>query len=117
MLQRKLQLAIKHPKNTIFPFQTDKVLRESLHMFDTQNNESMNNVITYVVPKNKTMEHIMGLKNRISCVVVTSIFGFKKYWHKVFNLMELNMSPSSKQLFQSEIFNANKNKSYYQHMM
>ena len=38
-------------KNTIFQFQTDKVLNESLHMFDTKKNESMNNVIAYVAPK------------------------------------------------------------------
>ena len=33
------------PKMTIFTFQTDKVLKEPLYMFDTQKNESMNNVI------------------------------------------------------------------------
>ena len=33
------------------PFQTDEVLRESPHIFDTQKNESMNNAITYVAPK------------------------------------------------------------------
>ena len=33
-------------RNIIFIFQTDKVLKESLHMFDTQKNESMNNMIT-----------------------------------------------------------------------
>ena len=32
-------------KKTIFPFQTDEVLKESLYMIDTQKNESMNNVI------------------------------------------------------------------------
>ena len=63
-------------KKNIFPFQTDKVFKESLHIFDTQN-ESMNNVVAYVAPKNKTMSHITSLNNRISCVVVISIFGFK----------------------------------------
>ena len=64
-------------KKTIFLFQTDKFLKESLHMFDTQKNESMNNVIAYVALKNKTMAHIMSLNNLISCVVGVSIFGFK----------------------------------------
>ena len=63
-------------KKTRFPFQTDKVLKESLHMFDTQKNESMNNVIAYVAQKNKTMAHSMSLNNRISCVVGISIFGY-----------------------------------------
>ena len=47
----------------------------------------------------------MILNNRISCVVGISIFGFKKYWQTVFNLMELNMSPTSKQFLQSKTVN------------
>ena len=58
-------------------------------MFDTQKNESMNNVIAYIAPKNKTMVHSMSLNNRISCVVGTSIFRFKTYWKLVFALMEI----------------------------
>ena len=38
-------------EKTIFPFQTNKVLKESLHMFDAQKNESMKNVIAYMAPK------------------------------------------------------------------
>ena len=55
-------------KKTLFLFQTDKVLKESLHMFDTQKKESMKNVIAYVAPKNKTMAYSMILNNRISCM-------------------------------------------------
>ena len=60
------------------------------------------------------MVHNMSLNNRISCVVVISIFGFKKYWKTVFNLMELNMSPTFKQLLQAETVNDKINKAYYQ---
>ena len=49
-------------------------------MFDTQKNESMNNVIAYVAQKNKTMAHSISLNNRISCVLGISIFRFKTYW-------------------------------------
>ena len=38
-------------KKNIFLFQTEKVLKELLHMFDTQKNESMKDVIAYVAPK------------------------------------------------------------------
>ena len=38
-------------KKTLFRFQTEKVLRESLHMFDTQKKKSINTVIAYVAPK------------------------------------------------------------------
>ena len=48
-------------------------------MFDAQKTESMNNVIAYVAPKNKTMAHIMSLNSRIYCVVMIFIFGFNKY--------------------------------------
>ena len=76
-------------KKTRFLFQTDKGLKYSLHMFDTQRNDSMNNVIAYVAPKNKTMTHIMSLNNTISCVVRISILGFKTYWKQVYNVMHI----------------------------
>ena len=58
-------------------------------MFDTHKKESMNNVIAYVALKKKTMAHSMILNNMISCVVGISIFGFKTYWKRVFNLMNI----------------------------
>ena len=83
-------------------------------MFDTQKNESMNNVIAYVAPKNKTMAHSVSLNNRISCVVVMSIFGFKTYCKQVFDLMEIQKSSTFEHFLQDETLNAKKNKSYYQ---
>ena len=83
-------------------------------MFDTQQNESMNNVIAYVAPKNKTMAHSMSLNNRISYVVGISIFGFKTYWKQVFDFMEIQITQTFKQFLQSETVNAEKKKSYYQ---
>ena len=82
-------------------------------MFNKKN-ELMNNAIAYVVPKDKTMAHIMSLNNRILFVVGIHIFGFKKYRKRVFNLIDLNMIPYFKYLLQSETYNAEKNKSYYQ---
>ena len=75
-------------------------------MFDTQKNESMENVISYVASKNKTMAHIMILNDRISCVVVIFIFGFKTYWEKVFYLMEIQTTQTLKYSLQDETFNA-----------
>ena len=80
----------------------------------TQKNAPMNNVIAYVAPKNKTMAHITSLNNSISCVVGISIFGFKTYWKQLFAFMEIQTTPTFKQLFQAETLNAKKNKSYYQ---
>ena len=83
-------------------------------MFGTQKNKSMNNVIAYVAPKNKTMAHSMRLNNRISCVVVISIFRFKTYWKRVFALMENQTTSIFENFLQAEALNAEKNKSYYQ---
>ena len=113
-MQIKKLPAVQPTKKTIFIFQTDKVPRESVNMFDTQNNESMNNAISYIVPKNKTMAHIMSINIRISFVVGISIFSFNKYCQTVFYLMELNIIPTLKQLLQAKIFNSKKNKAYYQ---
>ena len=45
MLQIKQQPDIKPPRNNLFMFQTYEALKYSLQIFDTQNNESMNNLI------------------------------------------------------------------------
>ena len=58
----------------------------------------------------KTIAHSTILNISISCVVVISIFGFKKCWQKVFDFMDLNMRPPFKQLLLSETINANKKK-------
>ena len=83
-------------------------------MFDTKKNESMNNVIAYVAPKNKTMTNSMSVNNSISYVVGISIFGFETYWKQVFNLMEIQTSQTFKLFSQDEIINAENNNSYYQ---
>ena len=80
----------------------------------THKNESTNNAITYIVPKNKTMVHRIRLNNRILRVVVIYIFGYKTYCKRVFNLMEIKTTPTFKQFLQSETLSADKSKSYYQ---
>ena len=74
----------------------------------------MNNVIAYVVTKNKTMAHSMSLNNRISCVVGISLFGFKTYWKQLFNLIEIQRTQTFKHFLQAKTLNAEKNKAYYQ---
>ena len=98
---------------TILPFQTDKVLKYSLHMFDTQKNESMNSVTAYVAPtKKKTMAHSTSLDNRMSVVVGISIFVFETYWKRAFDLMEIKTTQTFKHFSQAETLNADKNKSH-----
>ena len=73
-------------------------MKESLHVFDTQNNEFMNNEIKYMEPKNKTAEHIMSLNSSIPSVVGVYILGFEKYWKTVFDLMDINTIPKYKNI-------------------
>ena len=56
----------------------------------------------------------MSLNNRILSIEGISIFGFKTDWKQGFALMEIQTTPTFKQLLQSETLNAEKNKSYYQ---
>ena len=60
------------------------------------------------------MAHIASLNNRISFVVGISIFGFKKYWHTVFNFKDLNMSPTFKQFLKEKTVNSKKKDIHYQ---
>ena len=66
----------------------------------------MNNEITYVVQNNKTVVYKVILNNRISFVMGISIFGLKKYWHKYFNLIDLNMIPTFEHFLQFETVNS-----------
>ena len=70
----------------------------------------MNNVISYITPKNKTMAHSMSLKNMISFLLGISILGFKTYWKQVFKLMEIQTTATFKQFFQAEALDAEKSK-------
>ena len=112
-LQRKLQSAIQSPFKNSFSVSKIRSFEKSLHMFDTHENESTNNAIAYVAPKNKAMSHSMSLNNRISCIVGISTCGFNKYWQNFFNLMELNMIPTSKMFLKDKKTTLRKNYQLY----
>ena len=62
----------------------------------------------------KRMANIPSLNNIIYFVVGISIFGFKKYWHTVFNFKDLNMSSTFKHLLQYKTVNSEKKYIHYQ---
>ena len=88
---------------------TYEVLKEFLHVFSTENIEFMNNLIIYVAPKNKMVEHSMILNSSISRDVGISIFSYNKYWQAVFDLINLNISPTFKTFLQDETIYSKKN--------
>ena len=61
-------------------FQTKENVRECLHSFDTQKNESVNNAIARVAPKFKHFGTTPALDTRISTVVGYTNMGYEEYY-------------------------------------
>ena len=71
-------------------------LAESLHPYDTQLNESMNQVIAKYAPKNKSFGTSMALTHRVSVAIGIHNYGHYKFWTEVFNDLQIDM-PSNLQ--------------------
>ena len=69
-------------------------LKESLHEFDTQMNESMNQSISKYAPKNKYLGSSMALTHRVSVAIGIHNLGHFQFWYQVFKKLELHISPS-----------------------
>ena len=78
-------------REAYFPYITPERLMESLHPFDTQLNEALNNVIARYAPKNRTYGTTMSLTYRIFMVVGIHNLGHYKFWQEVFDLLDLEM--------------------------
>ena len=68
-------------------------LRESLHPYDTQTNESLNNMVAKYAPKTKSLGTSMALTHRIHVVIGIHNEGLRKYWEQVYSKLEIDMSP------------------------
>ena len=73
-------------------YTTPERLKESLHPFDTQLNESLHFVVSKYAPKHKNYSTTMSLSNRISIVVGIHNMGHLPFWTKVFERLQLPMS-------------------------
>ena len=71
--------------NIIARFITLEALKEIGHGGDTQVNESLNNTISWLAPKNKTYGKSMSLTNRISIAIGVHSLGPMDYWRLLFN--------------------------------
>ena len=65
-------------------FTTRERLQESLHPFDTQQNEAMNASISKYAPKTKTYGMTISLTNRVLIAVT--------YWEQVYSSLGLSMA-------------------------
>ena len=87
-------------REAYFPYITPERLLESLHPFDTQLNEALNNVIARYAPKNRTYGTTMSLSYRIFMVTGIHNLGHYRFWHEVFVLLGLDMPTDIKENLQ-----------------
>ena len=75
------------------PFIAPERLLECLHIFDTQLNEALHNVVlAKYTPKHRSYATTMSLHNRISIVIGVHNLGHRNYWTKVFHRLKLEMN-------------------------
>ena len=71
-------------------FRTSEAIQESIHRYETQINESLNQAISRTCPKFKLFGTTMTLTNRISKVVCTRNLSFKRYYDTIFEKLSTN---------------------------
>jgi hypothetical protein len=60
------------------------------HPFDTQTNESLNEAIATVTPKNVSYSNTISLLSQVALVTGIHNFGYESFFHRLFQ--ELSMS-------------------------
>ena len=73
-------------------FITMKRLRESGHGYDTQVNESLNNVVAWLAPKNKMYCATRSLENRIAVAIGLVSCGLLAYHERLFKELGIELS-------------------------
>ena len=72
-------------RTALAKYSTKEILLESLHNYDTQMNECLNNVITKYAPKTKHYSGSASLVLRIAHAICNTNEGFKTYIIAIFN--------------------------------
>ena len=81
-------------KKAYYPYITPERLLQSLHPWDTQLNESLNNVVAKYCPKDRTYSSTMSHSNRISIVIGLHNLDYIHFWSSVLNEIGIPMSRS-----------------------
>ena len=74
-------------------FLTKNALHEVAHSMDTQVNESLNNSIAWLAPKNKTYSGSTSLRNRVCVAIGISSIGTLHYFRRIFEALDIKMTP------------------------
>ena len=84
------------------PFTTPKRLQESLHLFDTQGNETMNASVGKYAPKTKTYGMTISLTNRVMACAGISNHSAENYLHSVHSSLDLEMEHETAAFLRSQ---------------
>ena len=74
-------------------FTTDAKLSESLHYGDTQANESFNNQLAYLAPKNVNYLQSKSLYFRLAIAILLNNEGHGEAWKSIFKSVGINLQP------------------------
>jgi hypothetical protein len=75
-------------------FVTLEQLKEVAHMMDTQVNESFNNTVALLAPKNKVYCGSSSLLNRVGIAVGIKSIGMLQYFTRLYKALGINMTPN-----------------------
>jgi hypothetical protein len=67
-------------------------LKEVAHCFDTNANESINNLIARLVPKNKFLSGSVSLKTQVAAAIAIQLKGFASFFRTLLEAMEINVT-------------------------
>jgi len=81
------------------PFLTHEALVEVAHGWDTNANESMNNTISWLAPKNKTYAGTVSLRNRVNMALGIQTMGYDMYWNRLFRELGLEIDAATEHRF------------------
>ena len=75
-------------------FSTDEKLKQNRHPGNTQMNESFNNMLFYIAPKNINFSQSNGLSYRFSLFISLNNEGFYGTWTNIYEKRVENQSQS-----------------------
>jgi hypothetical protein len=83
-------------KIILAPFITKEALIEVAHGWDTNANESMNNTISWLAPKNKSYSGTVSLRNRVCMAIGIQSLGYDQYFARLFRELGLDLDDTTK---------------------
>jgi hypothetical protein len=76
-------------------FITPQAIHEIAHEHDTNANESFNNLVAWIAPKNKVFAGSVSLLSRICIALGMKLDGFENFFRKLFSAMGMTMEPGT----------------------